>query len=119
MRVDRNTLMRFLVQAGAMARDAVPTGWLVPDIAPPQPITVTDRVVATSMNFRFVPPFDTATGGETIAQAGTVIALAAGREVITPYNNCMLVMPSVRQLRPGVTTVRLGRRLMPEALQKT
>ncbi|EEA00023.1 conserved hypothetical protein [Burkholderia sp. H160] len=27
----------------------------------------------------------------------------------TPYDNCILVMPSLRQLRPGVTVVRLGR----------
>ncbi len=111
VRVARNTLMRFLVCAGATPRDAVPSGWLLPDSAPPAPITVTDRVVAMSMDFHFVPPFTTATGGETIAQAGTVIARDAGREVVTPYDDCTLVMPSVRQLRPGVTTVRLGRRL--------
>ena len=111
VRVARNTLMRFLLRAGAMARDAVPGGWLLPDTTPPAPIIVTDRVVATSMDFHFVPPFTTATGGETIAQAGTVIALDAGQEVVTPYDDCTLVMPSVRQLRPGVTTVRLGRRL--------
>ena len=110
VRVARSTLMRFLMHAGATVRNAVPTGWLLPDTAPPAPIIVTDSVVATSMDFRFVPPFDIATGGETIAQAGTVIALDAGREVVTPYDDCVLVMPSVRQLRPGVTTVRLGRR---------
>jgi hypothetical protein len=118
VRVARNTLMRFLVRAGAMARDAVPTGWLLPDSAPSAPIIVTDRVVASSMDFHFVPPFGTATGGETIAQAGTVIALDAGQAIVTPYDDCTLVMPSLRQLRPGVTTVRLGRRLVPDALQK-
>ena len=110
VKVARNTVMRFLVQAGAMAQGVVPSGWLLPDTAPPAPLVVTDRVVATSMDFRFAPPFDTATGGETIARAGTVIALDAGQKVVTPYDNCTLVMPSVRQLRPGVTTVRLGRR---------
>lgn len=119
VRVARNTLMRFLAQAGAITRSAVPTGWLLTDTAPPIPIIVTDRVVATSMDFRFVPPFNTATGGETIARAGTLIALDAGREVVTPYDDCTLVMPSVRQLRPGVTTVRLGRRLTSSALQKS
>ena len=116
--VARNTLMRFLVQAGATTREAAPGGWLLPDKVPPEPLLVTHTVVATSMDFHFLPPFDTAIGGETIAQAGTVIALDAGREVLTPYNNCTLVMPSVRQLRPGVTTVRLGRQLAPGLLQK-
>ncbi|QVN23933.1 hypothetical protein [Burkholderia pyrrocinia] len=29
--------------------------------------------------------------------------------VVTPYPDCVLVMPSLRQLRPGVTVVRLSR----------
>lgn len=103
----RDTLMRFLVQAGALARDGVPGGWLLPDREPPAPVLVTDRVVATSMDFSFTEAF---TGGETLDKAGTVIATDAGREVVTPYDDCVLVMPSLRQLRPGVTTVRLGRR---------
>jgi predicted deacylase len=103
----RDTLMRFLVQAGALARNEVPVGWLLPDREPPAPVVVTDRVVATSMDFSFKEPY---TGGETIAKAGTMIAIDAGREVLTPYDDCVLVMPSLRQLRPGVTTVRLGRR---------
>jgi predicted deacylase len=105
--VARDTLMRFLVQAGALARSEAPMGWLLPDREPPAPIVVTDRVVAASMDFRFSGRF---TGGETIAKAGTVIATDAGREIATPYDGCVLVMPSLRQLRPGVTTVRLGRR---------
>lgn len=103
----RDTLMRFLVQAGALARSEVPVDWLLPDCEPPAPVVVTDRVVATSMDFSFKEPY---TGGETIAKAGTMIAIDAGREVLTPYDDCVLVMPSLRQLRPGVTTVRLGRR---------
>lgn len=59
------------------------------------------------MDFEFTQPF---TGGETLAYAGTVIAIDGETEFVTPYDNCALVMPSVRQLRPGVTTVRLGRR---------
>ncbi|MFC5521865.1 succinylglutamate desuccinylase/aspartoacylase domain-containing protein [Polaromonas jejuensis] len=103
----RNVLMRFLVASGALARGDVPEGWLLPDVLPPPPITVTDRVVAKSMDFAFVQDFR---GGETIPQAGTVIAHDAGEPVVTPYDDCVLVMPSVRQLRLGVTTVRLGRR---------
>ncbi|HBO79954.1 MAG TPA: succinylglutamate desuccinylase, partial [Cupriavidus sp.] len=62
--------------------------------------------VATSMDFRFAGPY---TGLETFADAGTVIGWNGGAEVVTPYPNCVLVMPSLRQLRPGVTVVRLGR----------
>ena len=106
--VARDTLIRFFIQAGSIDRADAPTGWMLPDSVPPAPITVTDRVVATSMSFRFLHAF---TGSETIAHAGTAIATDAGQPVVTPYDSCVLVMPSVRQLRPGVTTVRLGRRI--------
>jgi hypothetical protein len=38
-----------------------------------------------------------------------VIGWRDGEPVVTPYPDCVLVMPSLRQLRPGVTVVRLGR----------
>lgn len=106
--VVRNALMRFLTQAGSMARVDVPGGWLLPDSTPPAPVLVTDRVVAQSMDFAFAQPYS---GGEVIANAGSVIAVDTGHLVVTPYDDCVLVMPSVRQLRAGVTTVRLGKRL--------
>jgi predicted deacylase len=103
----RNVLMRFLLACGVLERSDVRAGWLLADVPPPSPVTVTDRVVARSMDFAFVQDFQ---GGETIARAGTTIAHDAGQPVVTPYDDCVLVMPSVRQLRPGVTTVRLGQR---------
>lgn len=104
--VAKNALMRFLVQAGSIARADVPDGWMLPDSRPPSPVLVTDRVVAQSMDFAFAQAF---TGGEIIANAGTVIAVDTGHPIVTPYDNCVLVMPSLRQLRPGVTVVRLGK----------
>ena len=107
--VARNTLGRFLIAAGAVsqleAQATLPANWLQASVAPPLPVTVTDRVVAQSMDFAFTHPF---TGGEVLATAGTVIAHDGGQPVLTPYDNCVLVMPSVRQLRAGVTVVRLG-----------
>ena len=107
--VARNTLARFLIAAGSLtqleAEASLPQGWLQPDAAPPQPVRVLQAVVAQSMDFVFTEAF---TGGEVIAKAGTVIAHDAGRAVVTPHDHCVLVMPSVRQLRPGVTVVRLG-----------
>ena len=92
---------------GVLQRTDVPFGWLLPDASAPAPVSVTHRVVARSMQFEFVQDYR---GGETIHRAGTPIAHDAGEPVRTPYDDCVLVMPSVRQLRPGVTTVRLGRR---------
>ena len=45
---------------------------------------------------------------ELIARAGTVIGHDGGRPVATPYDDCVLIMPSMR-LRKGETAVRLGR----------
>jgi predicted deacylase len=108
VQVVRNVLMRFLVLAGALDREDVPLGWLLPDAVPPEPVAVTHRVVARSMNFRFTRNL---VGGEIIARAGTPIADDDGSPVLTPYDDCVVVMPSTRQLRPGVTVVRLGRAL--------
>ena len=107
LQTSRNALMRFLVGACVMERSDVPPGWLLPDAPSPAPIHVTEGVVAHSMDFEFVQDFR---GGETIRRAGTLIATDAGAQVLTPYDDCVLVMPSVRQLRPGVTVVRFGRR---------
>ena len=102
-----DVLMRFLLQAEALEPQHVPPGWLLPDAAvPPSSVEVTHRVVARSMDFQFVHSFS---GGEVIDKAGTVIAVDDGEPVATPYDGCVLVMPSLRQLKPGVTTVRLGR----------
>lgn len=107
--VTRNALMRFLIQAGSTARVDVPEGWLLADSTPPSPIMVTAPVVAQSMDFAFTQAF---TGGELVMNEGTVIAVDSGKPIVTPYDNCVLVMPSVRQLRAGVTTVRFGKRVV-------
>ncbi len=69
-------------------------------------VRVTEPVVAKSLNFRFSGNY---TGLEVFPEAGSVIGWSDGEAVRTPYPDCMLVMPSLRQLRAGVTIVRLGR----------
>lgn len=69
-------------------------------------VRVTDAVVASSTDFRFAGEYH---GLEVIARRGTVIAWSDGKPVETPYDDCVLVMPSLTQLKPGVTVVRLGR----------
>ena len=104
--VARDTTARFLLLAGVIDETDLPRGWLAP-LPPTQHIVrVTQPVVAASMDFRFAAPY---TGLEIFAEAGTVIGWSNGEAMATPYDNCMLVMPSLRQLRPGVTVVRLGK----------
>lgn len=45
---------------------------------------------------------------ETIARARTLLARDGAREVLTPYDDCVAIMPA-RTLKRGLTAVRLGR----------
>jgi hypothetical protein len=74
----------------------------------PWVLEVTGAVVARSERFRFSQPWQALS---CIESAGTVIADNDGEPVRTPHDQCMLVMPSVRQARAGVTVVRFARRL--------
>jgi hypothetical protein len=68
-------------------------------------IEVSGPVTIASRDFHFVRDFQ---GLEVIAKRGTVIARDGGRDVLTPFDQCVLVMPG-RNLAPGLTAVRLGR----------
>ncbi|WP_245638674.1 succinylglutamate desuccinylase/aspartoacylase domain-containing protein [Hydrogenophaga palleronii] len=108
--VARDQCARFLVTAGtlteATAQRSLP-GWQMPDAATQWALHVTDAVVARSEGFTFSQAFQ---GLEVIAKAGTVIGDNDGEPVKTPYDDCVLVMPSTRQARQGVTVVRFARR---------
>jgi len=69
-------------------------------------IRVTEAVVAKTMGFRFASPWK---GLEVVKKAGSLVASDDGKEWRTPYDDCIMVMPSVRHLKPGTTMVRLGR----------
>ncbi|MFM0717763.1 M14 family metallopeptidase [Paraburkholderia strydomiana] len=104
--VARDTTARFLLLGGVVDESDLPDGWLAPLPSTLHVVRVTEPVVAKSMDFRFAGPY---TGLEIFDKAGTVIGWSDGQPVVTPYDDCMLVMPSLRQLRPGVTVVRLGK----------
>lgn len=104
--VARDCTARFLVTTGIVDEAHVPTDWMQPGTRPSRVVSVTDAIVAKTMDFRFADNFS---GLETFDNAGEVIAWNDGDPVVTPYDDCVLVMPSLRQLKPGVTVVRLGR----------
>ena len=70
-------------------------------------------MVARSQRLRFTQAFQ---GLELVEKAGTVIGHhegeGMGEPIVTPYDDCVLVMPSVRQARAGVTVVRFAQRRM-------
>lgn len=104
--VARDVSARFLLQHGSVEQSDLPPYWLSPVNAEQKVVEVTEPVVATSDDFYFEEDY---TGLEIFADQGSVIGWSNGLPVQTPYPDCVLVMPSVRQLRPGVTVVRLGR----------
>jgi predicted deacylase len=69
-------------------------------------IRVTQAVVANTMDFRFASPWK---GLEVVPKAGSIVATDGDTVWKTPYDDCVLVMPSLAHLKPGTTMVRLGR----------
>ncbi len=68
-------------------------------------IQVTEAVTVMNDDFHFAGPYR---GMEEFEKQGTEIARDGGKPVLTPYDGCVLIMPS-RRLRKGLTAVRLGR----------
>jgi predicted deacylase len=99
------TTMRFLGHLGTV-EPALIKRHLKPGAPPKQRvIEVTHAITVASESFRFAGEFR---GMEVIATAGTEIARDDERPVLSPYDNCVLIMPS-RRLHRGQTAVRLGR----------
>lgn len=106
-RVAEDATWRLMIHTGLLSADQLPSAWQLSGPPASWKIEVTGAVVARSMKFRFSREFDNL---EWIPEAGTEIAEDDGITITTPYDDCVLVMPSLRQLREGVTVVRLARR---------
>ena len=70
----------------------------------PRVATVSHAITAATSSFAFVQVFR---GGDVIERRNTLIAMDGTTEIRTPYDNCLLVMPSLRPSR-GHTAVRLA-----------
>ena len=105
--VATDVTLRFLIALGTVTHDDVAAlGGPDFDATPGQRvIQVTEAVTITGNRFEFVEPY---VGLEVIPKQGTVIGRDGDREIRTPYDNCVLIMPSRRLVR-GQTAVRLGR----------
>jgi predicted deacylase len=105
--VATDVMLRFLVAVGTLSPgDEAPIAGPGFAASPAQRvIEVTEAVTITSNRFEFVQDFR---GLEVISPTGTLIGRDGDREVRTPYDDCVLIMPS-RRLVKGQTAVRLGR----------
>lgn len=101
-----DTLVRFLGLVGQAPAAWVQAHARVPLPAQQRVVRVTEAVVARSRQFRFLVP---TVGLGVIERAGTPFAQDGDLVFTTPYDNAVMVMPGVRNLKPGGTAVRLGR----------
>jgi len=103
--VARAATLRFLRHFGmlepALAEEAPPASALPRQRA----IEVTDVITIGSEAFEFAMPVH---GLMRIARAATLLARDGTRDIRTPYDDCVLIMPT-RRPRKGETAVRLGR----------
>ncbi len=102
--VAMQTTLRFLKHSGIVDRKFL-DAHIAGDPTPQKFITVTGPVTIKTDDFRFVEEFN---GMEVIPKAGTVIAEDGTEPIRTPYDDCVLIMPS-RRMAAGQTAVRLGR----------
>ena len=97
--------LRFLCHLEAIDPDFA-SRHLTERTLPPQTfIEITAPVTIATDAFRFEGDYR---GLEVIPDAGTVIGYDGETPVATPYDDCVLIMPS-RRLDKGATAVRLGR----------
>jgi predicted deacylase len=105
--VATNVMLRFLVALGMLNNDDAASLGGADFAAQPRQrvIEVTEAVTITGDRFEFAGDFR---GLEVLTPKGALIGRDGGREVRTPYDECVLVMPS-RRSGKGQTAVRLGR----------
>lgn len=100
-----DTMVRFLARTGAIDEASARRYARLPKPDAQRLIEVTEAITIRSDEFDFASEYR---GLEVIAKAGTVIGRDGGAPVRTPYDECVLIMPS-RRLSRGQTAVRLGR----------
>jgi len=101
-----DTALRFLKASGAVDAAWADSRLRLEPPAQQRLIRVTEPVVAKTMQFRFARDFG---GLEVLPAMGTLVATDGDTQWRTPYDDCVMVMPSMAHLRPGTTMVRLGR----------
>jgi predicted deacylase len=101
-----DTLFRFLSATGAVDASICKSHTRLPPPGVQKLIRVTEAVVAKSRDFRFPYLYK---GLEVIAKQGTIVATDGEQTWRTPYDNCVMVMPSLAHVKPGTTVLRLGK----------
>jgi predicted deacylase len=100
----KQVALRFLRHFDVVAGDWLDAHIEKSPLTPQRVVEVTTTVTIETDRFRFTTPV---AGLQSIARAGTVYAIDGDREIRTPHDECVLIMPT-RRPRRGETAVRLG-----------
>lgn len=100
------TAWRFLRATGCVNQELAASEIDQTTPPPTKVVRVTDALIANSANYRFR---DGTKGLDIIAKQGDVIAHDDGKAVLAPYDNCVLIMPTLVHVKPGLTVVRIGK----------
>ncbi len=99
------TTWRFLRATNCVDREQADEQIDKAPVPPTRIVRVTEALIAGSANYRFI---EGTKGLDIIAKKGDVIAYDDGRPVVAPYDNCVLIMPTLIHVKPGLTVVRIG-----------
>ena len=103
--VAKDIVLRFLANFAVVDPDFVDAHRDPSSVSAQRVIEVTGPFTINTDAFRFAEDYR---GLEIIDNAGTVIGWDGDQEVRTPYDHCVLIMPS-RRLKKGESAVRFGR----------
>jgi predicted deacylase len=101
-----DTALRFLALTGVVEPSWAAARLQPTPLARQRLVRVTEAVVARSTDFHFLVPM---VGLGVVPLAGTPIARDGDHVWHAPYDNTVLVMPSLNHCLPGNTQARLGR----------
>jgi hypothetical protein len=103
--VARETMLRVLRDLGTLDPADVAPHLPAAPRPPARLIEITEVVTVATPDFAFTRDYR---GMEIIARRGTILGHDGDRQIVTPHDSCVLIMPSKR-LQTGQTAVRLGR----------
>lgn len=98
-------LARFLLAVGMIDKSDARKLAPLAERTAPKVIEGTGRITVRNADFRFEGDPQSL---DVIAAKGSLIGMDGNHPVLTPHDDCVLIMPS-RRLAPGQTAVRLGR----------
>ena len=96
---------RFLRLCDVVDRDLAESQIDKAALPAPHLVRVTEAVIANHQDFVFAAGLH---GLSVIPKRGDLIGHDGSQPVTAPYDNCVLIMPTLVHVKPGLTVVRLG-----------